>query len=190
MYCFSLGMARSFFLVTLFILTGNFSLAQAISEDEGTDLSRYQVVGETETQVTLQDLDRREGPIREMIASANCAEALPLIVEFAEDANVLANIIRQSLEPFYSARNDDQESISRGDPGFQSLVNAERTSNGLLRLRNEFWVIEAKCLIEQNQSSAAVNRLFRALDFIDGIQERQLWLEARELLWEQVGYGG
>jgi hypothetical protein len=70
---------------------------------------------------------------------------------------------------------------------FAELVVAEDVSNNLIRQRNEAWVEEARCLLELGRTTEGVIRLYRALDYID-IDERELWEEARHLLWGQIGF--
>jgi len=60
--------------------------------------------------------------------------------------------------------------------------------NSLIFKRNEAWVAEARCLVEIGDKDEAVTRLMRALDSISGTNEKELWKEARTLLWNQVGF--
>lgn len=158
-----------------------------VTRIEQTDISQYQVVEEEEEMLTLQALEAQEVEARGLFDQGNCVSALPKIVEFADNANRLGNIVRQGVEPFYDATRDDQEVIAR-DPKFGQMIKAESTSNLLISKRNEFWVMEAKCLIANGDNTAAVNRLYRALEHIDGKDERDLWEEARTLIWEAVGF--
>jgi tetratricopeptide (TPR) repeat protein len=156
---------------------------------DATSLSRYAVIDEDEGLKTVQELMEMEASWRQMLADGNCEAALPLLVEFADSANVTSNIIRQGLEPFYDADRDVREEIAQYRRVLvDELVAAERSFNQFLRMRNAAWVEEAKCLLEEGRNSEAVTRLYRALDSISADMERVLWEEARNLIWEQVGY--
>lgn len=160
------------------------AMAQELIE---TDLSRYELLEEGETVVTLSELEEMEDAYKALMTAGDCDAAIPSINEFADAANHVSNLIRQGNEPYYSARRDDQEDMSNNRSLVNELVAAERTFNNLLRKRNEAWVEEAKCLLATGDKRAAVNRLFRALDYISGTEEAVLWKEARTLLWSEVG---
>jgi uncharacterized protein YbaP (TraB family) len=176
-------------LTLLVALSGTTTWAQGDSDaTDATSLSRYAVIDEGESLKTVQELTEMEASWRQMLADGNCDAALPLLVEFADSANVTSNIIRQGLEPFYDADRDDRDAMARQKALLDRLIAAERTFNQLLRMRNAAWVEEAKCLLEEGRSSQAITRLYRALDYISADSERALWEEARDLIWEQVGY--
>ncbi len=164
------------------------SAAQAQERDE-VDLSRYQVVEEGERIRLLSEVNRLEDNYKELIVAGDCNAALPTIATYYEAANVTANILRQGLEPFYDASRDDRGSVSTDRQLIKELAAAEDLANDLIRRRNAAWVDEAKCLLVIGDRSAAVTRLFRALDFIGtGNEHRNLWNEARRLLWAEIGY--
>lgn len=178
-------MKRYALLAFLAFIVGNGAEAQDVSP---TDLSRYEVFEEGVGIATLSDLEEMEEAYQALLADGNCADAIPAIIEFYETANMVSNLIRRGNEPYYDARRDDQEVIARDRALLNELASAERASNSLIRQRNRAWVEEARCLLEQGESQAAVTRLYRALDYIDA-DELALWREARTLLWQQVGFG-
>jgi hypothetical protein len=99
---------------------------------------------------------------------------------------MLGNLIRQGLEPFYSASHDARESF-RGANSMTTLIAAESEGNRRLFQRDEARVRQARCLVEIGDRDQAVNTLFTALEYIT-IQQEPLWIEARSMLWELVGY--
>ena len=171
--------------LSLVLTTTSFAFAQ---ESDATDLSRYQVAAEEDKILTLAELEATEDIAREFFASGDCNIALPAIVEFSESANMLANIIRRGVKPFYDASRDEKDTIQLNSTRLSILASAESASNNLLRKRNEFWVMEAKCLLQEGRRNEAIPRLRRALDYIDGVKEVDLWDEARDLLWSTIGY--
>lgn len=156
-------------------------------DESATDLSRYELLEEGESIKTLTDLQAMEDDYKALVSDGNCEAAIPTIVEFYEAANHVSNLIRRGNEPYYDAMRDDREKLSRDRPLLAELIAAENTFNNLIKQRNRAWVEEAKCLLEKGDNRAAVTRLYRALDYISG-DERDLWEEARTLLWAEVGF--
>ena len=161
---------------------------QAQTSDE-TDMSRYQVVEEGTGFPMFYELADQEDMARTTFESGDCDEALPLILKYSIGANKMANIIKQGVAPYYDASRDDKADIMRKNrTRFEQLVKAENTSNALIYKRNEFWVMEAECLLKIGDREAAINKLYRVLDKTSGSREGYIWDKARDLLWKTVGY--
>lgn len=140
---------------------------------------------------TVSEITELEQQARSTLESEGCLAASSLLVSVSSGANVMANVLRQGLEPFYDADRDTREHITRNREAysFDELLEAERVSNQYIRLRNEFLVLEAECLAEVGERQAAIERLYEALNLIGATRvERDVWVRARELLWELVGY--
>jgi hypothetical protein len=182
--CEDLNLKRFLLAATIFLSASSPSLI--LAEDD-TSLSRYQLFDEGDSTPTLSEIEQIENEYQALVSEGNCSEALPKIAEFAKAANYASNLIRRGNEPYYDARRDDQKLIAADRSVLDELIAAERTFNNLIRQRNKAWVEEAKCLLEQGDKDEAVTRLYRALDYISGTEERDLWKEARILLWAQVG---
>lgn len=163
------------------------TMSSAQEEGNPTDLSRYEIFKAGETIMSLAELRTMEASYQKLVEEKKCSEAIPVIIEFYEAANHVSNLIRRGNEPYYDARRDDQEVVARDRKLLAELISAEETFNNLLRKRNRAWVEEAKCLLNEGEKQAAVTRLYRALDYISS-DERQLWEEARTLLWAEVGF--
>ncbi|MBC6439268.1 MAG: hypothetical protein GDA49_02425 [Rhodospirillales bacterium] len=168
-------------LLTAFILLASANIAMA-QEVSATDLSHYELFEEGETFKTLDHLQAMEEAYEALLIEGNCGAAIPAIVEFYEAANRLSNLIRRGIDPFYDASRDERSGVD-----VSGLVAAEKTSNDLIEQRNRAWVEEAKCLLSEGKKQAGIIRLYRALDYIS-TRERELWEEARRLLWAEVGY--
>lgn len=169
-------------------LTIIYSTGASAQEDE-TDLSRYKVVGDEGNLPTIVEFKIIEDDVRSLRESDQCDELIIKAPDAAGIANRLANVIGQGLEPFYDANRDDQASISRRlGADFDLLIDAESAANNLRLIRNEFWVYEATCLIGMGDRDDGMNKMYRALDFIDPLKQKDLWAEAREALWGTVGY--
>ncbi|NGM46440.1 hypothetical protein G5B31_12935 [Rhodobacter sp. SGA-6-6] len=152
------------------------------------DLSRYEEMMNDEGFPTVEEVNVLEVRANEAFKSGDCTTALPIIVEFYTKANTLGNVLKQGLEPYYSAGYKDRDEADLSAE-FRELVSVETEFNKLVRKRNAAWVMEAECLIKNGQKDEGLVRLFRALEFISiGIEDRELWKKTRRLLWEQVGY--
>ena len=163
------------------------SLVFSQTSDE-TDMSNFMVVPEEEESLTLDDFEEKKNAARKLFLEDKCEEAIPALIEIQDNANRLANIISQGLEPFYSASRDDREWLSRvKGSDIAKLAIAEKTANNLKKTRNEYYVLEAECLLKIGENSRATNKLFRALRFIDGKSQFDLWSRARIQLWETIG---
>jgi len=180
----------SYFKVVYIVTFAIFLLSEgAHSQENETSLSRYKVVDEESGLPDMSEFQSMEDEARALHEEGNCQELLIRAVEISDAANKLANVIKQGLEPFYDASRDDQKLInSLLGEDFQDLIDAENTANSLLLIRNEFWVREAVCLLGSGQRDQGINKLFRALDYIDPRKQVGLWKEARESIWESVGY--
>lgn len=159
----------------------------AAQQTDETDLSRYEIFEKGEDALTLNEIQMMEDRYLADIEAGNCVDGLPKIVEFYNAANKTSNLIRRGNEPYYDARRDDQKKVAADRGLLNELVAAERAFNSLIRQRNKAWVEEAKCLIATGEKNEAVIRLYRALDYIS-VDERELWAQARTLLWDQVGF--
>lgn len=161
-------------------------LANAQENDE-TALSHYEIFTDEIEIVPLSELETLEDRYTKLLDGEGCENALPLIVKFSESSNKTANITRQGNKPLYAASREKSERVSRNRSLLNELIRAEDTFNDLIRRRNKAWVEEAKCLLELGEKQAAINRLYRALDYID-VTDSSLWSEARFLLWNEIGF--
>jgi hypothetical protein len=169
--------------ITMVFLTG------ANAQEDKTDLSRYKVVEDGASLPTLVEFKVIEDDVRSLRKNDNCDELVIKAPDAASAANRLSNVIRQGLEPFYDANREDQGRIPAWlGEDFEALIEAETAANNLLFIRNEFWVYEAACLIELGDREDGMNKMYRALDFVDPLKQTALWKEARDTLWETVGY--
>lgn len=178
----------------LWLLVAAFSMAlfctaQVSAQEDETDLSRYKIVDEEKSFPTIIEFKRMEDEARALYKKKDCEQFIPLASEAASVGNKLANIVRQGLEPFYDANRDDQKIIPRKlGADFDKLAEAETAGNNLVLIRNEFWVMEAVCLIETGQRDQGINKLYRALDYVDPLKQTALWKEAREAIWASIAY--
>lgn len=179
--------------IGIFLITVIYTIVPGLSEtkpsqnDDVTSLSNFQIVEDGQRIPKVEELESLEIKSRELLVEGKCEEAEML--DYAGSANMLANIVRQGIEPFYQADRDQQTSLIIGHKElWDEIKKAEKYSNLLIRQRNEFWFLEAKCYFDRNETEKALVRLYRSLEFINMSTQNELWEQVRTMLWSMVGY--
>ncbi len=180
-------MKHMFLALMVSIVSAPPSLSQSLESSvvDDTALSRYQVFDEGQEILTLKELEVLQDQSKALFGEQKCEEAAE--IGFADAANMSANILKRTLEPFYDANRDDQKIILNRYEN-KVLVSVERSFNKLLKDRNEAWFLEAKCYYVRGDTNTALTMLLRALNFIDGKDQSSKWVEAREMTWEIIGF--
>lgn len=155
-----------------------------VAQSIGEDVSKYDELRRGGGVLTVDEAYAAEAAYMEALVENGCQNAVGRVGEFARAANATSNVIRQALQPFYSARRDDQNSIGSL---ISSLADAEEVANSLTAARNRAWVAEAECLYELGRHGDALAKVFQALDYIS-ISERETWERARNLVWTMAGF--
>ena len=112
----------------------------------------------------------------EKLGEPNCDNAQ----EVFDKSNILANTYSQMLEPFYSAKRDD-ETAAINNLRQWGGIGIEEEANKLKRLRNVAMVIKAECLFDDGDYQAALSKNYKALDLIDS-KNSKLWKRAYDLM--------
>lgn len=176
------------------------------------------IVSEDSQLLSINDLEDLELQARSRLEKGNCQEAAPMLAAGSMAADHISQIILRGIEPFYRSGNAQGQlqsyngTYSRTSEVFQSpidmmnlsrdqkiidsidlqlvpkLIKAEALAKAMKTKRNEFLVLEAECLIELGQQNLAINILYQALNFIDPIEQPDVWKKARTLIWASVGY--
>lgn len=163
------------------------ALAQDVDTFPSTDdLGRFQELVELGLIPSQAAVDREAEAARTAFEAGDCQAALPLLESWARNANWLANLIRQGLEPYYSAGYDERNDLPSSR--IRPLVPFEALSNGYLAQRNEAMVSRADCLVKLGDPVEAIAVYSRALDLIS-IQEWELWQRATNGLYSIIGVG-
>ncbi|MBT6052089.1 MAG: hypothetical protein HOG49_35240 [Candidatus Scalindua sp.] len=109
------------------------------------------------------------------------AEALQL---YAKNANWLANLISDGLEPYYGASYDVRKAYPYKK--IKPLIKYENLANDYRKLRNEARVMEAECYAKLGEKSKAVALFSKSLDLID-IKNEVYWRRAQKGLYLIIG---
>ena len=88
--------------------------AQEAAEVDPFDLSSSESKVQKLGLVTQPGVEALEQKAKELFNSGQCAEAIPVLEEYAEKANWLGNMISASLDPYYNASYDDRDDFPLG----------------------------------------------------------------------------
>ena len=105
--------------------------------------------------------------------------------DYAKNANWLANLLSQCVEPYYSASYDDKKNI----PYFslKPFIPFEDMANSLKDGRNEAYVKIGICQKELGNTKKAVAYLYKGLDLLS-VDQREYWVIAKNAIAEIVGF--
>ncbi len=134
---------------------------------------------------TLSLVDDMKAKADNLYDNQQWEEAYVAYDEYAKKANLLANIISQFVEPYYSASYDDRKATSL--KRLSQLTLYEKKANEYKRERNVAYVKMGLCKKNLGDTKTSAALLLRALDLID-IAQTEYWDKATEALSEIIGY--
>ncbi len=180
---------KSLFLLTL-VLASCLAFAQETESaddfiEDPTDISAY-LERFSEGVPIAADVQQVKQQATAAFEAGNCEEALPLLEAMAKQSNIMANILRQTLEPFYSGRFDDREDFNI--TSVNELIENESNSNSYVQDRNSAWVMLGECELQAGNRDRALGFFSEALDYIS-LQPEELdnWKRAAQGVMEIVG---
>ncbi|WP_113907496.1 hypothetical protein [Aliidiomarina celeris] len=172
-------------ITTFLLLTFSISaLSQDGEIDDPFDVSERQSEIEELGVVKQPAVDALEERSRELFNSGDCVAAVPVLDEYARKSNALANVIAQTLEPYYSASYDDRQDFPTSR--LQPLIPLESLANSYKQKRNIAYAMQGECLLKLGREEEALPILSRALDLID-IDNETWWVRTRNNLLQVVG---
>ncbi|HLW06014.1 MAG TPA: hypothetical protein VKY45_00505 [Marinilabiliaceae bacterium] len=169
------------FIGVLLLCTNTYVLGEV---EDSLDLSQYQDKVSELGVPTLDSVTGLKNQAIQTFESGDYEQALPLLEDWAKQANWLANLISGGLEPFYSASYDDRKEFPYSK--ISILVSYESTANDLKTQRDHSLVMQAECLSHLGNKKDAVARYMKALDLI-GIDDWEWWVRATNGLYEIIG---
>jgi tetratricopeptide (TPR) repeat protein len=182
---------KRLFLVTL-VLASCLAFAQETETgstddfiEDPTDISAY-LERFSEGVPIAADVQQVKQQATAAFEEGNCEEAIPLLEAMAKQSNIMANILRQTLEPFYSGRYDDRENFNV--TSVNELIANETSSNSYVQDRNSAWVMLGECELQAGNRDRALGFFSEALDYIS-LQPGELdnWKRAAQGVMEIVG---
>lgn len=134
---------------------------------------------------TIASVDAMKIEAETLYNNQQYKEAIVAFRLFIENANWLANILSQCVEPYYSASYDDRKNISYTT--LKEYIPYENKANELKEQRNVAYVRIGLCYKNMGNNSQAVTYLHKGLDLL-AIDQRVEWNEAASALAEIVGF--
>lgn len=178
---------NSILTVLLFLIS-----LSAIAQDKASDIDPFDVSSTAEQAKdlgisTISEVDDLEDSARKLFLSGNCTEAMPVLEEYAKQANWIANLISSGLAPYYGASYDDRENYHDGEPysELQKLVQYEKVSNEYKRKRNIAIAMQGECYAKSGDKERAVSYLVKALELFD-IDTVRWWKRTRNNLYDLI----
>ncbi len=130
----------------------------------------------------------RQGVISDSLYNAkdwgNAADAL---LVYAKQANLLANLLAQCGEPYYSASEESRRIDYQRNMSDRPIIPYIEKSNELKRDRNAAIVKIGICYKELGDNTKAIAYLYKGLDLLS-LEELEYWEIAREAIAEIVGF--
>lgn len=100
---------------------------------------------------TVGSVARLRGTAEDLFNAGNCAQALPALDKYARQTNYLANLISDSVQPFYAAPRGEKRHIDH-----TSLLPFENLSNLYKDKRNKAFLMQAECYEQTHDIPKAV----------------------------------
>ena len=163
----------------------------SIAQDKESDGDPFDMSSTTEQVRALgipsvSEVDDLENSARQLFLAGNCAEAMPILEEYAKRANWLANLISFGLDPYYDASYDDRKNYPYAK--LEKLIPYESLSNKYKRKRNIAIAMQGECLAKSGDKEKAVSYLVRALELFDvGADTERWWERTRNNLYDLIG---
>lgn len=127
--------------------------------------------------VTQPEVDLLEQRVKELFNSGDCVEALPVLEDYMEKSNWMANLNSATLEPYYNADYDDRKNLPHAR--LQPLVPLEKLANSYKKKRNIAYAMWGECLMSTGNTKRAAqtspsDAVYRCTLFVEG-GRRSLW---------------
>ena len=111
--------------------------------------------------------------------------AIEALENYATNANWLANLLSQCVEPYYSANYDDKKNISYFS--LKPYIPFENKANDLKRERNVSYVKIGICYKNLRNNKKAIAYLYKGLDLLS-VEQTEYWIIAKNAIAEIVGF--
>lgn len=160
------------------------ALAQSAPADNPLDISKYKDISSASSLPTPASVTTLKTNAQALVTADKCADALPVLEAWAQQANWMANLVTAGLQPFYSSSANDRRSLDL--KAYDVLTPMERMSNEYKDERNLASVMRAECLVKLNRPGEAAAVYARALDLIS-LTNRPMWLRATNGLYRLIG---
>jgi tetratricopeptide (TPR) repeat protein len=174
------------FVVALIVTFGAFAQTEADKKDNDPlditlELKKIDEYGVP----TIKIVDEMRTKAETLYSSKSWSEAIVAYDEFAKQANWLANLLSQCVEPYYSASYNDKDKVSFST--LKKYIPYESKSNEYKKLRDQAYVRIGLCYKNLGDVEKAVAYLYKGLDLVN-VDSESDWSEAATALSELIGF--
>lgn len=136
----------------------------------------------TPTISTVDELGKKAEVLYE---SQSWKEAIVAFEDYAKNANWIANLLSQCVEPYYSASYDDKKRIPYTT--IKAFTPFESKSNQYKQSRNRAYVKIGLCYKKLGDTKKATAYLYKGLDLVD-MDDVEYWNLAKDALAEIIQF--
>lgn len=169
-------------LYLIIIVFGTFFVNAQVSD---IDMTKIQAEIDEYGMPTISSVDEMLVNADKLYDTQNWQDAADAYSLFAKNANWLANLISNGLEPYYSATYDEKKSVSNSV--ITPLTKYESLSNYYKVQRNKAILRQGICFFNLNDNKASLPYILKALDLI-GVEDLDQWKEARDILYAIIKF--
>ena len=175
------------FLALLFVA---FSGSAQVKEKEDKNIDPLDITKELEQinkygTPTISTVDELGKKAETLYGSQSWKEAIIAYEDYAKNANWLANLLSQCVEPYYSASYDDRKSISFTT--IKDFMPFEKKSNEYKQSRNRAYVKIGLCYKNLGDIKKATAYLYKGLELLT-VDDSEYWNMSKNALAEIVQF--
>ncbi len=180
MYC-----ERHMRLLVLGLLLSASAVAQTTAPSTNpSDISNFKDIASGSSLPTVASVNALKTQAESLVSASKCTEALPVLAEWATQANVLSNLLIAGMEPYYSSTSSERNGVSLL-PILEVIVPYEKLANDFKKDRNIATVMRAECLASTGKPNEAAAVFARALELIS-LSEKSTWNRAATGLYKLI----
>ena len=125
---------------------------------------------------TKPKVDALEQKAKDLFQNKKYKAAIPVLEDYAKQANFLANLISANLDPYYTADYDKRKKCPSSK--IVPLIPLERLANEYKKKRNIAFAMKGECLVKLGNKKDAIPVLLKALDLLS-LDEDAWWKRTR-----------
>ncbi len=134
---------------------------------------------------TIEAVDVIGKKAETLFTAQSWKEAIPALEDYAKNANWIANLIAQCVEPYYSASYKDKEKISYSS--IKEFIPYENKANQYKKERNRAYVKIGLCYKNLGDIKKATIYLTKSLDILS-VDDTEYWNLAKNALSEIIKF--
>ena len=158
------------------------------AQEERAEATIFDFLREGDALPTVESVRELEAMAQNELEAENCEGAIPLLRQWARQAEAVSDMLDQGSQPRLAATPETQTSfLSNSEVATYERTRLLTSTRFLLLDRNRALVQEAQCLHALGRTNEAAVAAYQALEFIE-IHQTDEWDSARYLLWDIAGF--